>query len=231
MGSARQHTHDWSCVTISVFVVDDHAVVRRGLRELIEAEEDLTVVGEAATTEEALELIPEANPDVAVLDVRFTSGGNGIELCRELRTKNDKLVALMLTSIEDDEALAEAVMAGAAGYVLKQIREPEILDAIRTVAAGGSLFDPQVTDRVLRRVRSREASDDPMQRLTSQEHRVLKLIVEGRTNGQIASTLFLSEKTVKNYVSNLLSKLGMKRRTEAAVYAVKRNQRRDPPDW
>lgn len=211
-------------VGVRVFLVDDHEVVRRGLREFIETAPDLTVVGEAASADEALRLLPGANPDVAVLDVLMPPGGNGIELCRELRARHDGLIILMLSGVEDEEMVLAAVMAGASGFVLKQLRGQELLDTIRRVATGESVFDPGVAERLAQRARS-DRGDDLLNRLTPQEQRILVLIAEGMTNRQIADTIFLSEKTVKNYVSNLLGKLGMKRRTEAAVYATRRAQR------
>ncbi len=213
-----------------VFLVDDHEVVRRGLRDLIEAEPGLNVVGEAGTAQEALALLPPADPDVAVLDVRLPDG-DGVELCRELRSRSDRLTALMLTSFDDDEALMNAVMAGAAGYVLKQIRGTDLVDAIRRVAAGESLLDPALTEHAFARLVdiSRESASrkKDITTLTPQESRILDLIAEGCTNRQIAGQMYLAEKTVKNYVSNLLRKLGMRGRTEAAVYATLMARGRD----
>jgi len=204
---------------ISVFLMDDHEVVRQGVRALLEASGEVRVVGEASTAAEALARIPAVRPDVAVLDVRVPDG-NGIEVCREIRSQLGTH-CLMLTSYSDDEALFEAIMAGAAGYVLKQIRGSELLSAVKRVAAGESLLDPAITGRVLQRLRSPSESDERLARLTDQERRILALIAEGKTNRQIASELFLAEKTIKNYVSNVLAKLGMERRTEAAVFATK----------
>lgn len=212
-------------MTVRVFLVDDHDVVRRGLREIIEAEHDLTVVGEAASAREALEFLPAVNPDVAVLDVAMPRGVEGIELCRELRSRNDKLIILMLSALGDEETVLAAVMAGAAGYVLKNLRTPDLVDAIRRVAAHESLFDPLMTQRLVERAHPDTSSGDELHRLTQQEHRILALVAEGLTNRQIAERIFLSEKTVKNYVSSMLSKLGMRRRTEAAVYATRRLHR------
>jgi DNA-binding NarL/FixJ family response regulator len=208
-----------------VFLLDDHEVVRRGLHELFEAEDDLVVAGEASTAEEALARIPPTKPDVAVLDVRLPDG-SGIEVCREIRSRHPEIQCLMLTSFADDEALFSAIMAGAAGYVLKQIRGAELVDAVRRVAAGASLLDPAVTRRVLERMRSEPREDEGLSRLSGQERRILDLIAEGRTNRQIAEEIFLAEKTVKNYVSGLLTKLGMQRRTEAAAYAARLAERR-----
>jgi len=215
-------------VPTRVFLLDDHEVVRRGLRELLEAEEDLVVVGEAGTVEEALSRIPPTRPDVAVLDVRLPDG-DGISVCRDIRSNNPEINCLMLTSFADDEALVSAIMAGAAGYVLKQVRGSDLVDSVRRVGRGESLLDPAVTKRLFDRLRSKPA-DDELSGLTDQERRILDLIAEGLTNRQIGERLFLAEKTVKNYVSNLLAKLGMSRRTEAAVYAARLADRkhRDP---
>jgi DNA-binding NarL/FixJ family response regulator len=214
-------------VTTRVFLLDDHEIVRRGLRDLLEAEDDLTVTGEASTADEALARIPSTRPDVAVLDVRLGEGGDGIEVCREIRSRHPEVRCLMLTSFADDEALFAAIMAGAAGYVLKQVRGTELIDAIRRVARGESLLDPTLTGRVLDRLRAKPSQDvDELAGLTDQERRILELIAEGHTNRQIAEAIFLAEKTVKNYVSNLLAKLGMSRRTEAAAYAARLAERR-----
>jgi DNA-binding NarL/FixJ family response regulator len=213
-----------AAVSIRVFLLDDHEIVRRGLRELLEAEGELEVVGEAGTAEEALRRVPATAPDVAVLDVRLPDG-DGVEVCREIRSKLPSVQCLMLTSYADDEALFDAIMAGASGYVLKQIRGTELVDAIKTVAAGQSLLDPSVTARVLDRLRTGSAQDEKLEGLTDQERRILDLLAEGLTNREIADRMFLAEKTVKNYVSNLLAKMGMQRRTEAAVYAARLNER------
>jgi len=212
-------------VTVRVFLLDDHEIVRQGLRGLIEVEDDLTVIGEAGTAEEALHRIPATQPDVAVLDVRLPDG-DGVEVCREVRSRFPEVQCLMLTSFADDEALFSAIMAGAAGYVLKQIRGTDLVDAIRRVAAGESLLDPAVTARVLERLRAEPKEDDGLAQLSEQERRILDLIAEGCTNRQISETIFLAEKTVKNYVSSLLAKLGMERRTEAAAYAARLAERR-----
>ena len=208
-----------------VFLLDDHEIVRRGLRELLEGEEDLVVVGEAATAAEALERIPAAAPDVAVLDVRLPDG-DGVEVCRDIRSAHPEINCLMLTSYADDEALFSAILAGAAGYVLKQVRGTDLIDAIRRVAAGQSLLDPGVTARVLERLRSPQVPDDNLAALSEQERRILDLIAEGLTNRQIGERMYLAEKTVKNYVSNVLMKLGMSRRSEAAAYAARLEERR-----
>ncbi|WP_334143969.1 response regulator transcription factor [Rhabdothermincola sp.] len=209
---------------IRVFLLDDHEVVRRGLRELLEGAGDMEVIGEAGTAEEALRRIPATNPDVAVLDVRLPDG-DGVEVCREVRSRMPQLHCLMLTSYADDEALFDAIMAGAAGYVLKQIRASELVEAVRAVASGQSLLDPSVTARVLDRLRNGSVGDERVEALTDQERRILDLLAEGLTNREIADRMYLAEKTVKNYVSNLLSKMGMQRRTEAAVYAARLAER------
>jgi two-component system response regulator DevR len=207
---------------IGVFLVDDHEIVRRGLRELLEAEPDLQVVGEASGVVEALARIPAARPRVAVLDVRLPDG-NGVALCRDLRDLVPDLACLMLTSFADDEALLNAVLAGAAGYVLKDVRGNALVEGIRTVAAGGSLLDPKGASLVLDRLRA-PAKADPLVGLSEQERKILMLIGEGLTNREIAGRLFLAEKTVKNYVSNVLAKLGLQRRTQVAVLATELRQ-------
>jgi two-component system, NarL family, response regulator DevR len=212
-------------MTIRVFLVDDHEIVRRGVRELLEAQADFEIVGEAATAAEALSRIPPTNPDVAVLDMRLPDG-NGVEVCREIRSRDPRIQCLILTSFSDDEALFDAIMAGAAGYLLKQIKGTDLVDAVRRVAAGQSLLDPEVTNQVLERLRKGPEEDERLSRLTDQERRILDLIAEGMTNRQIAEHMFLAEKTVKNYVSNVLAKLGMDRRTEAAVYAARAEDRK-----
>jgi len=209
-----------SSATTRVFLLDDHEVVRRGVRELLEAEDDIEVVGEAETAEQALGRIPPTRPDVALLDVRLPDG-SGVEVCREIRSAHPEVACLMLTSFSDDEALMQAIMAGAAGYLLKQIRGNDIVDAVRRAALGQSLLDPAVTARALERLRTPPKEDERLARLTSQERRILALIADGLTNRQIAGEIHLAEKTVKNYVSNLLAKLGMERRTQAAVFAAR----------
>jgi len=201
-------------------LLDDHELVRRGVREVLEVEDDFEVVGEAGTAEEALARIPAAGPDVAIIDMRLPDG-NGVEVCREVRSRNPEVQCVVLTSFADDEALFDSIMAGAAGYLLKQIKGTDLVDAIRRVAAGQSLLDPNVTARVLERLRNGPAQDERLARLTDQERKILDLIAEGLTNRQIGERMFLAEKTVKNYVSNLLGKLGMERRTEAAVFAAR----------
>jgi DNA-binding NarL/FixJ family response regulator len=208
---------------IRVFLLDDHEVVRRGLEELLEADGDIEVVGESASAQEAIRRIPALRPHVAVLDGRLPDG-SGIDVCREVRSRNPEIAALILTSYDDDEALFAAIMAGAAGYVLKQIRGNDLVDAVRRVASGQSLLDPAVTARVLDRLRAGPEKDSALAPLTDQERRILELIGEGLTNRQIGEHMFLAEKTVKNYVSSLLRKLGMERRTQAAVFASKHPQ-------
>jgi len=211
-------------MTTRVFLLDDHEIVRRGLRELLESEDDLTVVGEAGSAAGAYERIAETPPDVAVLDVRLPDG-NGVEVCREIRSQHPEVQCLMLTSFADDEALFSAIMAGAAGYLLKQIHGPDLVDAIRRVGRGESLLDPAVTARVLERLRTKPAEDE-LSALTDQERKILDLVAEGLTNRQIGERIYLAEKTVKNYVSNMLTKLGMSRRTEAAAYAARLAERK-----
>ncbi|HEY9555529.1 MAG TPA: response regulator transcription factor [Acidimicrobiales bacterium] len=211
-------------MTTRVFLLDDHEVVRRGLRELLEAEGDMVVVGEAGTAEEAYGRIPATTPNVAVLDVRLPDG-DGVEVCREIRSKHPEIACIMLTSFADDDAVYAAIMAGAAGYVLKQVRGNDLVDGIRRVAAGESLLDPSVTTRVLERLRHKD-DDDELAALTDQERKILGHIAEGLTNRQIGERMFLAEKTVKNYVSNMFAKLGMSRRTEAAAYAARLAERR-----
>jgi two-component system, NarL family, response regulator DevR len=211
-------------MTIRIFLLDDHEVVRRGVRELLEANDDFEVVGEAATAEEGLSRIPPTKPDVAIIDMRLPDG-NGVEVCREVRSHDASIQCLILTSFADDEALFDAIMAGAAGYLLKQIKGTDLVDGIRRVAEGQSLLDPQVTARVLERIRRGPEEDERLARLSDQERKILNLIADGLTNRQIAERMFLAEKTVKNYVSNLLAKLGMERRTEAAVFAARLQDR------
>jgi DNA-binding NarL/FixJ family response regulator len=203
---------------IRVFLLDDHEIVRRGVRDLLEAEPDITVIGEAGTAQSALARIPALRPDVAILDVRLPDG-NGVSVCREIRSQMPQVACLMLTSFGDDEALFDAIMAGAAGYVLKQIRALDLVGAVRTVAGGGSLLDPEAATRVMRRMRDQAVRADPLAALTERERQILELIGEGLTNRQIGERMFLAEKTVKNYVSALFAKLGLERRTQAAVYA------------
>ena len=207
---------------IRVFLVDDHEVVRRGVHEMLSVEDDIEVVGEAGTAAEALVRIPAARPDVALLDVRLPDG-SGVEVCREVRVRDPGIKCLMLTSYSDDEALFDAIMAGASGYVLKAIRGLDLVSAVRDVAAGKSLLDPVATGRVLARLREGGApeEDERLSGLTPQERRILELIGEGMTNRQIGKELHLAEKTIKNYVSGLLAKLHMERRTQAAAYVTR----------
>jgi DNA-binding NarL/FixJ family response regulator len=211
-------------MTVRVFLLDDHEVVRRGVRDLLEAEDGLLVVGEAGTAEEALRRIPATRPDVAILDVRLPDG-DGVEVCREIRSAHPEVNCLMLTSFADDDALFSAIMAGASGYLLKQVRGNDLVEGVRRVGRGESLLDPAVTGRVLERIRQR-SDDDELSALTEQERKLLTLIAEGLTNRQIGERMYLAEKTVKNYVSNVLAKLGMSRRSEAAAYAARLSERR-----
>jgi two-component system, NarL family, response regulator DevR len=217
-------------VAVRVFLLDDHELVRRGIRDLLWSHDDMTVVGDAGTAEEALVQIPQLQPDVAILDVRLRddpSAMTGIEVCRDIRSAHPDVACIMLTSYADDEALLTSIMAGAAGYVLKQIHGTDLVNAVRRVAAGQSLLDPTTTERVLQRLRAPSTADDPLAVLTPQERRILDLIAEGQTNRQIGEAMFLAEKTVKNYVSNLLAKLGMERRAQAAAFAARLAERRD----
>jgi len=211
-------------MTIRVFLLDDHEIVRTGLRSLLESTDDLEVVGEAGTMAEALARIPPLRPDVAILDVRLPDG-SGVEVCREIRAQMPDTACIMLTSYADDEALFASIMAGSSGYVLKQVGGNSLVDDVRRVAAGESLLDPALTDRVLRRLREGPEEEPLLASLTGQERRILDLIAEGKTNRQIAEDMYLAEKTVKNYVSNLLTKLGMERRTQAASYATRIHER------
>jgi DNA-binding NarL/FixJ family response regulator len=205
---------------IRVFLLDDHEVVRQGLRALLESGGDIEVVGESGLAMEAAARIPALRPDVAVLDARLPDG-SGIEVCRTVRAVDPTIKALILTSYDDDEALFAAIMAGAAGYVLKEIGGQDLIGAVGTVAAGNSLIDPSLTARVLERVRNGPATAPELADLTEQELKLLSLIAEGLTNRQIGERMFLAEKTVKNYVSSILAKLGLERRTQAAVLASK----------
>ncbi len=208
---------------ISVFLLDDHEIVRRGLVDLLDTTTDITVVGEAATALEALDRIPAVRPDVAILDTRLPDG-SGVDVCREIRSSLPDTRCIILTSYDDDEALFAAVMAGAAGYLLKQIGGRSLIDAIRSVAGGGSLLDPAVTGTLLNRLRNPSSPDPRVSSLSVRDREILDLIAEGLTNRQIGERLFLAEKTVKNYVSTLLSKLNMQRRTQAAVFGAEMRQ-------
>lgn len=207
-------------MTIRVFLLDDHEVVRRGLRELLESSGDIEVVGESGSAARATAMIPALRPDVAVLDGRLPDG-SGIDVCRDVRSVDPSIRALVLTSYDDDEALFAAIMAGASGYVLKQITGTDLVDAVRRVAEGQSLIDPSLTVRVLERVRRGTETPAELAALTEREREIFELIAEGLTNRQIGERLFLAEKTVKNYVSGLLAKLGVERRTQAAVLAAR----------
>jgi two-component system response regulator DevR len=205
---------------IRVFLLDDHEVVRRGLADLLQAEGDVEVVGESGSAVEATHRIPALRPNVMILDARLPDG-SGIDVCRDVRAVDPTIKGLILTSYEDDEALFAAIMAGAAGYVLKQIRGNDLVDAIRRVAAGQSLLDPAVTAQVLERIRTGIEEPKELKGLTDQERRILEYIAEGLTNHEIAQRMFLADKTVKNYVSSVLAKLGLERRTQAAVLATR----------
>ena len=203
-----------------MYLLDDHEVVRRGLADLLQAEGDIEVVGESGSAVDATHRVPALRPDVAILDARLPDG-NGIDVCRDVRAVDPTIKGLILTSYEDDEALFAAIMAGAAGYVLKQIRGTDLVDAVRRVAAGQSLLDPAVTARVLDRIRTGIEQPTELKTLTDQERRILEYIAEGLTNHEIAQRMFLADKTVKNYVSSVLAKLGLERRTQAAVLATR----------
>jgi DNA-binding NarL/FixJ family response regulator len=207
-------------VAIRVFLLDDHELVREGIRSLLESDDEIEVVGEASTGEEALTRVPLAKPDVAILDVRLENG-DGIEVCRDLRSTMPNLACLMLTSFADDEAMYASVMAGAAGYVLKQIKARDLIEDVKKVAAGASLMDPRAVARVVERIANPPKLDPALSSLSPQEGKILDLIADGKTNKQIADAMFLSENTVKNYVTTLLRKLKMSSRTEAAIYATK----------
>lgn len=203
-----------------MFLLDDHEVVRRGLADLLQSSGDIEVVGESGSAQEAARRIPALRPDVAILDARLLDG-NGIDVCRDVRAMDSSIKGLILTSYEDDEALFAAIMAGAAGYVLKQIRSTDLVDAVRRVAAGQSLLDPAITTRVLERIRNGVEQPRELKSLTEQERRILEYVAEGLTNREIAGKMFLAEKTVMNYVSSVLAKLGLERRTQAAVLATR----------
>lgn len=214
---------------IRVFLLDDHEVVRRGVHDLLDAEPDLEVVGEAATATQALVRVPALRPDVAILDVRLPDG-DGVTVCRELRSRMPGLVCLMLTSFDDEEALLDAIMAGASGYVLKQITGTDLVAAVRTVASGQSMLDPGATTRLMARLRGDAVKEQPapdaLSSLTEREREILALVGDGLTNRQIGQRLFLAEKTVKNHISRLLAKLGVERRVQAAVIATQTHDAR-----
>jgi DNA-binding NarL/FixJ family response regulator len=209
---------------VRVFLLDDHEIVRRGIRQLLEGEPDIEVVGESGTAEEAVRRMAALHPDVAILDARLPDG-SGIDVCRAVRSQDPSIRALILTSYDDDEALFAAIMAGAAGYLLKQVRGTDLVETVRRVAAGQSTLAPSVTEAVLQRLRTGPPSDPAVARLTGQERRILTLIGEGLTNRAIAQELGLAEKTVKNYVSSLLAKLGLGSRTQAALFATRPDSR------
>ncbi|MFE2263229.1 response regulator [Streptomyces griseosporeus] len=227
MADSQAPGHDRA---IRVFLLDDHEVVRRGVHDLLDDEADITVVGEAATAQQALVRVPALRPDVAVLDVRLPDG-DGVTVCRELRSRMPELVCLMLTSFDDEEALLDSIMAGASGYVLKQIKGSDLVSAVRTVASGQSLLDASATTRLLARLRHEQEPEreaDALPGLTEREREILALIGEGLTNRQIGQRLFLAEKTVKNHISRLLAKLGVERRIQAAVIATQVRDRIHP---
>jgi len=205
---------------IRVYLLDDHEIVRRGIRELLESEGDIEVVGESGLAQDAARRIPALRPDVAILDGRLPDG-SGIDVCREIRSRDSTIAALILTSYDDDDALFAAIMAGASGYVLKQVRGNDFIETVRRVAAGQSTLDPSVTARVLDRVRNGPRKDPELDVLSAQEQRILEFIGAGMTNREIAERMYLAEKTVKNYVSSMLAKLGLTSRTQAAIFATK----------
>jgi two-component system response regulator DevR len=204
---------------IRIFLLDDHEIVRRGIADLLMSQPGFEIVGEAATAEEARNRIPATNPDVAILDARLPDG-SGIDVCRDIRSAMPSTYCLILTSYDDQDAVLAAVLAGASGYLLKEVRAAGIIDAVRQVALGRSLIDPGVVEQVMTRIRHGSPNENKVAALTEREREVLELIAEGLTNRQIGERLFLAEKTVKNYVSSLLSKLGMERRTQAAVFGA-----------
>ncbi len=205
---------------IRVFLLDDHEIVRRGIRELLESEGDIEVVGESGLAQEAARRIPALRPDVAILDGRLPDG-SGIDVCRQVRSVDPTIAGLILTSYDDDDALFAAIMAGAAGYILKQVGGNDLIETVRRVAAGQSTLDPSVTARVLDRLRNGPRADPELAALSAQEQRILELIGEGLTNREIAERMYLAEKTVKNYVSSMLAKLRLTSRTQAAIFATK----------
>jgi two-component system, NarL family, response regulator DevR len=213
---------------LRVLLVDDHEVVRAGVKALIESQEDMTVVGEAASAEEAVRRVGYDNPDVVVLDVRLPDK-SGVEACRDIRERFPEVKVLMLTSFADEEALMAAILAGASGYVLKRIRSIDLVDDIRKVGAGESLLDPEMTEKLFSRLRSGSEEDELLSRLTKQERTIVAHISNGLTNRQIADEMFLAEKTVKNYVSTLLAKMGMSRRSEAAAYVARAQAEKGEP--
>ena len=215
-------TTEAKAATITVFLLDDHEIVRRGVADLVDAEPDMEVISQAGTAGEALRIVGQTKPAVAVLDVRLEDG-NGIEVCREIRSEYPDVACLILTSFADDQALIDASMAGAAGYVLKQIRSNDLIESIRKVANGATLLDSATVRMGMQRLKN--SDEGRVNELTEQEHRIFELIGDGLSNRQIAAEMFLAEKTVKNYVSNMLAKLGMSRRTEAAAFAARLEER------
>ncbi|MGZ4781053.1 MAG: response regulator [Oryzihumus sp.] len=206
-------------MTVKVFLLDDHEIVRRGIRELLEMESDIEVVGESGSAQEATRRIPALRPQVALLDARLPDG-SGLDVCRDVRSVDPSIQGLILTSFNDEDALATAILAGAAGYLLKDIKGPDLVQAIRRVAAGEKLIDPAVAQRVKRSWEEDRGADPRLRTLTPQERRILEHVAEGLTNRQIGEAMFLAEKTVKNYITAVLAKLGMERRTQAAVFAA-----------
>lgn len=209
-----------------ILIVDDHEIVRKGLVMLISRQEGLVVAGEAGSAAEAVEKAKELSPDVVVLDIRLPDG-SGVEACRDIRAENPDIKVLMLTSYSDEEAVMGSIMAGASGYLLKEIRSQEIVDAIKKIGSGQSLLDPMVTAGVLERIRNGNDADDGWNQLSNQEQRILEFIADGKTNREIAQEIHLSDKTVKNYVSNILGKLEVSRRSQAAAYLAERRARRE----
>lgn len=208
---------------IRVFLLDDHEVIRRGIKDLLEDEDDIVVVGESGLAEEARRRIPALRPDVAILDGRLPDG-SGVDVCRDVRSVDPSIAALILTSFDDDDALFSAIMAGASGYLLKQVRSADLVETVRQVAAGKSMLDPAVTAQVLERIRTGPKANSAFEHLTNHERRILELIGEGMTNRQIGKEMHLAEKTVKNYVSSLLAKLGLESRTQAAILVTRTMQ-------
>jgi DNA-binding NarL/FixJ family response regulator len=218
---------------IRIVLIDDHEVVRAGIKAMIDAQDDMEVVGEAGTAEDGVRRVGYDEPDVVVLDVRLPDG-SGVESCRDIRTRFPDVKVLMLTSFADEEALLAAILAGASGYVLKRVKGTDLVNDIRRVGAGESLLDPEMTEKLFERLRSGPKSDPLLARLSDQEREIVSHIAEGKTNKQIADDMFLAEKTVKNYVSNLLAKMGMSRRSEAAAYVARLDAEKDslpPEEW
>ncbi len=218
---------------IRIVLIDDHEVVRAGIKAMIDAQDDMEVVGEAGTAEDGVRRVGYDEPDVVVLDVRLPDG-SGVESCRDIRTRFPDVKVLMLTSFADEEALLAAILAGASGYVLKRVKGTDLVNDIRRVGAGESLLDPEMTEKLFERLRSGPKSDPLLARLSDQEREIVSHIAEGKTNKQIADDMFLAEKTVKNYVSNLLAKMGMSRRSEAAAYVARLDAEKNslpPEEW